>query len=118
MNTTPVQFELPAQTVKVYINIRVADLPMHAVVPIHNERGLTQAQPDVELLIPYGEGGTVKARIKGKTFRKIVNSIDQYTNPAQKLILFGRLNASGEIEAAGFAPFAKDTACANRNLVA
>ena len=120
MNTTPVKVQLPASSVTVSISIRVADIPRHAVVPIRDERGNTQAQPDVVLTIPYREGdrGSVTARIKGRAFRRLVNEIDQYANPADKITLTGRLNSRGEIEAAGFKPFAKESGFDDRNLVA
>ena len=120
VSKSPFAVELPATTVMVNISIKVSDLPHYAVVPILDEQGLTQPQPDVVLTIPYGgEGrGTVTARIKGKAFRRLMNEIRLYANPADKLVLTGRLTAAGEIEAAGFKPFVKDSSIGDRNLVA
>ncbi len=113
--------EMPAQTLVVQISIRVSDLPRNAVVPAQDEKGRTQAQPDVILTIPYGgtEMRTVKARIRGRSFRRLMNELALYPTPPEKLVLTGRLTALGEIEGAGFLRYTKDISVADdRNLVA
>lgn len=114
-------YELPSQTLVVQISIRVADLPRHAVVPPQDDRGRTQAQPDVVLTIPYGGANSrsVKARIKGRSFRRLMNELALYPNLPEKLVLTGRLNGDDEIEGAGFLRYTKDVGVDDeRNLVA
>lgn len=99
---------LPAHTITVQVSIRVTDLPIYAVVPDYDDKGKTQAQPDVVLRIPYGitETSIITARLKGRSFRRIVREIRQLSNPPEKLVLVGRLNSVGELEGAGFLPSA------------
>jgi len=120
-NSTTIVAELPAQTLVVQISIRVADLPKASVVPAQDDKGRTQAQPDVVLTIPYGGSPArmVRARIKGRSFRRLMNELSLYPNPPEKLVLTGRLNAADEIEGAGFLRYTKDVCVADdRNLVA
>lgn len=120
MPNSTICVKLPPQTLVIQVSIKLADLPVHAVVPAQDDHGRTQAQPDLILTIPYGgsDNQTITARLKGRSFRRLMNEIGLFQNPPEKLVLTGRLTATGEIEGAGFLPYAKDAVVGERELVA